>query len=572
MERVDRVYNLELRLKETLDPPRSDAIQVVQIDDHPLLQLTRGYLSDVCQFDENRVTKRSKEPGQLQRAPFPFGETKDREESMKFVIALMSHETNTFSPVPTPWERFADEAGNTGEAAIQAYQGTNTPIAAYIDLAREVGAEIEVPIAAGASPSGPVAPEAYEFMTKTILEAIGRGCDAVMLDLHGAMVAETTPDGEGTLLKGIRAIAPEVPICVTCDLHANLTQDMVGNCGALIGYKTYPHVDTYDVGHQIGRVLLDQLAGKVKPVMAWGSRPMLPHTLCMGHEFEPMMTLQEMTRAAERGGILAASVFGGFPLADIESAGLSAVVTTDGDPDAARAMVERLLDAAWERRADFAYHGEDLAEAVARAKQMEDGPIVLLDHADNCASGGTQDVMAVIAEVLRQGLENVAVAAVWDPAAVQEMAKLGVGARATLALGGKSDVPSLGLTGEPLEVTGKVRHLSDGEFIVRGPMATGRRMRMGPAAVLDTGKMEIVVISRHTEPWDAGVFTSVGIDPGAKRYLLLKSRVHWRAGFGQLARETVTCDGVGATSSDYGLFEFRHLRRPIYPLDDVRLP
>jgi microcystin degradation protein MlrC len=235
-------------------------------------------------------------------------------------------------------------------------------------------------------------------------------------------------------------------------------------------------------------------------------------------------------------------------------------------------VVEELLDIAWERRQDFVYRGEPLVEAVARAKRMEDGPIVLLDHADNCASGGTQDVMAVIAEVLRQGLEDVAVGAVWDPLAVQEMARKGVGTTLTLALGGRSDIPSLGLKGEPLEVTGRVRHLSDGEFVVRGPMGTGRRMRMGPTAVLDTGKMEIVVISRHTEPSDAGVFTSVGIDPRSRRYLLLKSRVHWRAGFGQLARKTVTCDGVGATSSDYGLFAYQHLRRPIYPLDEVTIP
>jgi microcystin degradation protein MlrC len=289
----------------------------------------------------------------------------------------------------------------------------------------------------------------------------------------------------------------------------------------------------------------------------------------MGHEFEPMKTLQGVARAAEREGILAASAFGGFPLADIEAAGLSAVVVADGDRDAARAAVERLLDAAWERREDFVYHGQPLAEAVARAKQLEDGPIVLLDHADNCASGGTQDVMTVIAEVLRQGLEDVAVAAVWDPEVVQEMAQAGVGRTVTLALGGKTDMPSLGLQGAPLEVTGKVRHLSDGEFIVRGPMATGRTARMGPTAVLDTGKVEIVVISRHTEPWDVGVFTSVGIDPSAKRYLLLKSRLHWRAGFGPLARQVITCDGLGVTSSDYSLFDFRHLRRPIFPLDDV---
>ena len=491
---------------------------------------------------------------------------------MKFVIALMSHETNTFSPVPTPWERFVDEAGNSGQAAVQAYQGTNTPLAAYIDLAREVGAEIELPMAAAARPSGPVAAEAYERMSDAILEAVRRGCDAVMLSLHGAMVAETAPDGEGTLLKRIRAVAPEVPVCVTCDLHANLTQEMVDNCDALIGYKTYPHIDTYDVGYQIGRVLPDGMAGQAHPVMAWGNRPMLPHTLCMGHEFEPMKTLQGMARAAEREGILAASTFGGFPLADIEAAGLSAVVVADRDREAARAVVERLLDAAWERREDFVYHGQPLAEAVARAGQLEDGPIVLLDHADNCASGGTQDVMTVIAEVLSQGLEDVAVAAVWDPEAVQEMARAGVGRTVTLALGGKTDMPSLGLKGTPLEVTGKVRHLSDGEFVVRGPMATGRVVRMGPTAVLDTGGVEIVVISRHTEPSDVGVFTSVGIDPSAKRYLLLKSRVHWRAGFGPLARQVIPCDGLGVTSSDYSLFDFRHLRRPIFPLDDVRLP
>jgi microcystin degradation protein MlrC len=491
---------------------------------------------------------------------------------MKFLIARMSHESNTFSPVPTTWERFADKAGNFGEAAIQTYQGTKTPIGAYIDLAREVGAEIVLPIAASASPSGPVASETYDFMSNSILEAVRHGCDAILLDLHGAMVAETTADGEGTLLRRIRAVAPEVPICVTCDLHANLTQDMVNNCDALIGYKTYPHIDMYDVGYQISRVLLDQLAGKVNPVMAWGNRPLLPHTLCMGHEFEPMKTLQGMTRDAERKGVLAASVFGGFPLADIETAGLSAVVVADDDRELARAAVDSLLDAAWERCEDFVYQGEPLDEAIARAKQLGDGPIVLLDHADNCASGGTQDVMMVIAEILRQELEDVAVAAVWDPEAVQEMAKAGIGTTITLALGGKSDMPSLGLKGMPLEVTGKVRQLSDGEFIVSGPMGTGQMVRMGPTALLDTGKVEIVVISRQTEPWDVGVFTSVGIDPSTKRYLLLKSRLHWRAAFGSLARHVVMCDGEGVTTSDYSRFDFRHLRRPIFPLDDVSWP
>lgn len=486
---------------------------------------------------------------------------------VKIVIAQMSHETNTFSPIPTSWERFELESGNFGDDAIEQYKGTNSPVAAYIDLAQELGAQIEVPLVADAAPSGFVDDETYEFMANTILDAVCDECDGIMLDLHGAMVPQSIPDGEGDLLKRIRTVAPNVPICVTLDLHANVSQDMIDNCNAIIGYKTYPHVDMYDVGLKVGRILISQIEGKIIPVMAWGNRPMLPHTLLMGHEFEPMKGLQEMAREAENAGILAVSVFGGFPLADVEFARLSAVAVADGDESLARQVVDQILDSAWDRREEFVYHGQPLPDAVAQAKKLKDGPIVLLDHADNCASGGTQDVMVVIKEVLDQGLEDVAVFAVWDPNAVKAMTGVGIGASVTLELGGKRDMPSIGMKGKPLEVSGRVQHLSDGKFVVRGPMSTGMTVRMGPTAVLETGSSKIVVISRHVEPWDLAVFTSVGIDPNEVRYLLLKSRVHWRAGFGSIAKAIIPCDGFGVTSSDYSLFEFHNLRRPIYPLD-----
>ena len=160
-----------------------------------------------------------------------------------------------------------------------------------------------------------------------------------------------------------------------------------------------------------------------------------------------------------------------------------------------------------------------------------------------------------------------AVAAVWDPAAVEQMAAAGVGSTITLSLGGKTDMPSIGLAAKPLTVTGKVKLVSDGEWVCRGPMYTGVTVMMGKTAVLQVGSVEIVVVSRHHEPWDLGVFTSVGIDPRAKRYLVLKSRIHYRAGFAALARATITCDGDGVTTSDNQLLSFERLRRPIYPLD-----
>jgi microcystin degradation protein MlrC len=487
--------------------------------------------------------------------------------NMKLVLAMMKHETNTFSPVKTDWQRFLDWGAYLGPEVQRAYEGTAMPIGAYLRLAREIGAEVVTPVAAEAMPSGAVAAEAYALMSDAIVDAVRQGCDAALLDLHGAMVAETTPDGEGSLLERIRAVAPELPIAVTCDLHANLTERMVRNATALIGYKTYPHVDMHEVGEQVGRILLRAMRGEIRPAMGWARRPLLAQTLRMGTDDEPMRSLIAAARAEERRGLLAATVFGGFPLADMADAGMSAICIADGDAEAAQAAAERLMTAAWERRDDFLYRPEPLEDAVARAKAMAEGPVLLLDHADNVGSGGTQDVMTVLREVLRQGLEDVAVAAVWDPAAVRQMAAAGVGATVTLQLGGRTDMPSIGLAGEPLTLTGRVRTLSDGEWIVRGPMYTGVKVSMGPTAVLDTGAVQIVIVSRHHEPWDQGVFTSVGIDPKTKRYLLLKSRIHYRAGFGPLARATITCDGEGVTTSDNSRLHFERVRRPIFPLD-----
>jgi microcystin degradation protein MlrC len=195
---------------------------------------------------------------------------------------------------------------------------------------------------------------------------------------------------------------------------------------------------------------------------------------------------------------------------------------------------------------------------------------LLLDHEDNCGSGGTQDVMRVIREVIDQELEDVAVAAVYDPEAVAEMRNAGVGAEITLSLGGKIDMPSIGLKGTPLTVTGRVKVLTDGNWVVHGPMYTGVEVFMGPTAVLDTGNVQIVVVSLHHEPWDSGVFTSVGIQPWHKKYLLLKTRIHYRAGFASIGKRTVHCDGEGVTTSRNEILTFRHVSRPIYPLDDLQ--
>lgn len=492
---------------------------------------------------------------------------------MRLVIAMMKHETNTFSPVPTPLARFArgGAAPLYGDDAVAAFRGTGSALAAFIDLAEAEGAEYVVPIAAGAWPSGPVEDAAYGHITDTICdcvaEELGRGLDAILLDLHGAMVTESLADGEGALLARLREIAPETPIAVALDMHTNMYPAMVENATAVAGYQTYPHIDVYQTGQRAGRAVIAALKGGAKPTMAWGNRPMLPHVMRQGSDDEPNRGLQARAKEMEQQGALCASFFTGFPHADIANAGSSAVVVTDNDQALADRLCAELLDAAWAAREGFVYQLEPLDDSLGRAAAMTEGPVILLDHFDNAASGGTMDTTVVLAAILQHGLDNVAAFAIYDPDAVQQMVAAGEGAEVSISLGGKIAMPTVAAPSPPLAITGTVKRLSDGRYRNKGPMSQGVLMDMGPTAVLDTGKVEIVVISRHQEPNDLACLESLGIDPLAKRYLMLKSRVHWRAGFKPIARAVVDCAGVGVCTSDYGQLEFRNVRRPIFPLD-----
>jgi len=493
---------------------------------------------------------------------------------MRLLIAMMKHETNTFSPVPTPLTRFGHGPGPLyGDAAIAAFGGTGTGLGAYLDLARREGAEIVLPIAAGAPPSAPVEDRAYAHIADTICAAVEKGgFDGIMLDLHGAMVTQSLEDGEGALLRRIRAIDPETPIAVALDMHANLYDEMIANATVVTGYRTYPHIDTYETAKLAGEILLKAMRGEARPVMAWGNVPMLPHVMRQGTDDHPNQELQARCAAMTREGALAASLFTGFPHADIANAGLSAVVVTDADRELATRLRDELLDRAWVEREAFVYRLEPLAQSIARARSMPppgagEGPIVLLDHYDNCASGGTMDTTAVLAEILRADLDNVAVFAIYDPEAVQQAIAAGIGAELTLSIGGNIAMPAIPAASPPLTIAGRVKTIAHGRFRNRGPMGRGALVDMGPSVVIDTGTVEIALISRHVEPSDLNCLLCLGIDPMQKRYVMLKSRIHWRAGLGAVAKAVIECAGVGVCTSDYGQLSFRKVRRPIYPLD-----
>jgi microcystin degradation protein MlrC len=476
--------------------------------------------------------------------------------------------------VPTKLERFARD-GKTllqGQAAIDHYRGTGTCMGGYLAVAAELGAEVVVPVCASAPPSGAVDNDAYETFCRLILDEVTKGgFDGIWLDLHGAMVAEHFDDGEGELLRRIRAIDPLTPLCVAYDMHANIFDAMVANAQVVTGYQTYPHIDQRETAERAARALLRVMRKQVVPTSAWGRAPMLPHVMAQGtHQF-PNRDLQAMCAAWEASGrALAASLFVGFPHADVEMAGLSAVVVTDNNPADAQAMVDELISTAWNARREFMFEIEPLEASVKRAKALgEPGslPVVLLDHYDNCASGGTMDTTDTLREIIRQDLDDVVFFGIYDPEAVQQAVDAGVGATVTLTIGAKLPMPQLPVASSPLTVTGTVQTISSGSFTLKGGLTPGLRIYMGRTAVLDTGKIQIVLLSRHIEPTAQEMLQVLGIDPSKKKYVAIKSRVHWRADLGKIAREIVECAGVGVCTSDYAQLTFRKVRRPAFPLD-----
>ena len=490
---------------------------------------------------------------------------------MKILIARFNHETNTFSPVPTPLEAFAP---TFGEAAYRDNLGMRTPMAAFIDLAQSIGATMVTPVSAMANPSGAVQASAYDELTQRIVDAVP-GCDAILLDLHGAMVAENSADGEGDLLARVRAATPGVPIGVALDLHANITQKIIDNADVVVGFKTYPHIDMYETGQHVARLLLAMLQGKGDYAVHWHQLPLLSHTLRSSTLNGAMQRAVEMACSAELDGMAAVSVFAGFSLADIAAPCVSVVVTglaTADGANAAQRVADRIAAQIWEERSQFVYDSEPLETSLTRAQAIALGarrPVLLVDHSDNCMSGGTCDTMDVLQAALSMGLVDIAVGPLCDPQAVNTLIEAGLGARIRLELGNKVPLTRLGIVKQPMTVHGTVRAISDGEYTVTGPIYTGQRCTMGRTVWLDIGVAQIVVTERPHEPWDLGVFQCVGLDSLAHRFLLLKSRMYCRPVFGPLTHALVECDSPGVSSSDYTLFPFVNVKRPVFPLDQL---
>lgn len=486
----------------------------------------------------------------------------------RVLIAQFMHETNTFSVQATDRASF-EKCGLYFENEISAaFLNTRTFMGAAYEAAERLGWTVVAPLVADATPSGRVTDECFEELAAILMAPVGQ-VDGILLHLHGAMSTQSHDDGEGELLARLRAaVGAAVPIVVVLDLHATVTQRMADNADALIAYRTYPHVDQYERGHQAAALLDRAMRGEIRPRVAVARRPVL-YAMDGGRTTSaPMMELLRRADALEASGeALVISIQAGFSSADVHDIGPSIAVTAE-DEAGARQIAEELMDYVWQERHWSSIAFTPMEEAIAEAARPSSAgkPLVISDYSDNPGSGAYGDATTLLRAILEAGLTNVGFHAICDPEAALKAQEAGVGSKVRLALGGKVD-PAIG--GAPLDVAADVVTLSGGRFIAYGPMGGGTWRNHGLSVLLRVDGVEIVVISNNGQATDLAQFTFLGVDPLRKSTLVVKSMQHFRAAFEPIARKVIEVDTGALSTRNFLARPYRNIRRPIWPLDDI---
>jgi microcystin degradation protein MlrC len=494
----------------------------------------------------------------------------------KVFSASIMHESHSFCILPASLARFHEAGGYKRDDEIpKAFRGTRTEWGAVFDLADEFGWQVVHPLYANTMPTGPVTREAYEHFSDVILSGLRRAMpvDGLLLPLHGAMLTEHVDDAEGEFLRRIRDIVgPAIPIAVTLDLHANVGPALARHANIVSTYRTTPHVDLYETAQRAGRLLQRAMNGEIRPTVAYAQGRMF-NSLDQGRTISgkgPMVDILAKAKAilAREPNILDIGINAGFDWSDKANVGSSVLVTGEGRNPRYQRVADELIEFAWQTRKDKTIELLPLDQAMRIAKEPSNGkgPLLIGDYTDCPAGGGMGDGTNLLKAMIDAGIEDAVLGAISDPAAAEMACKAGIGATVTLKLGGKYD-PSFG--GKPIEVTGRVLAVSDGNAVRKGPFATGTIAAFGRSCLVQVGTVKVIIASVRNQIDDREQFRIFGIDPERVNVLACKAMNHFRADFEKMGRRLIYADSGGITSFDWKRYPYKRVRRPVWPLDDI---
>jgi microcystin degradation protein MlrC len=450
---------------------------------------------------------------------------------------------------------------------LERWTGSLHELGGFLEGARIEGVQPVPLFATFAVPSGTIEGEAFEELVSTMVDRLRAALplDGLLVALHGATVAERFRDADGEIVRRLRQVlGQKVPMIMTLDLHANVSEEMIVQTNAAVIYRSNPHLDQRERGLEAAKLMARTLRGEIRPVQAVERPPLLISIAKQHTQESPARELyDDARRVMEWPGILSASVAMGFYYADVAEMGASFLAVADGDPELARKAARWMARRAWERREEFRCHLPSPEDSVRMARQM-DGPVALMDVGDNVGGGSPGDSTILMAEVLRQQLSN-ALVILCDPESVQACVQAGVRNDVSLSVGAKTDQ----LHGQPISIQGKVRLLSDGLFTESQVRHGGwGKYDQGVTAVVETEQRHTFILtSLRMAPMSLEQILSLGIKPENKKILIVKGVVAPRAAYEPIARHVILVDTPGSTSVNPRCFDYQFRRRPLYPLE-----
>jgi microcystin degradation protein MlrC len=493
----------------------------------------------------------------------------------KILSFQFSHECNTFSRTLTGRAAFEERVFVEGSEAVRArFTDTRTELGAHIDAAKAYGWTLAQPFAAHATPSGRVTREMLAYAIGHACRA-AKGADAALLALHGAMVGQDADDAEGHLLESLRReLGEDKPIVITLDLHANVTRRMADNANAIIAFRTYPHVDQYEVATE-GAKLLERMLRTGKRTSTYLYKPPLLDGCDHGrtHGSGPMPRLLRLAEDIRRQhpdlGLDVISITPGFPWSDIAEAGPAVTVTTTANRADVSRAVAPLMEEIWRTRDERSIQLLSLNEMVQAVRAAAgEGPIVVSDFSDNPGHGAPGDGVAIVKALVDEGIQDAAVACICDPEAVAKCHAAGIGSTLELEFGARI-YPEI--YGGPMLARVKVVKLGEGTLTHLGPMRKGMKMNLGPTATIAIDGVQVVLATHNLQVADLAYFYANGIDPLKQQVLVVKSQQHFRGAFEPIAQQVLLADSGGFVSPNLLKLPYQTVRRPIYPLDkDVK--
>jgi microcystin degradation protein MlrC len=482
----------------------------------------------------------------------------------KIFTACLGTETNSFSPIPTGMDLFRRTMLVRGGAHGEKPNVFALPLIVWRERARALGWEVAEGLAAFAMPAGDTVRPVYEALRDEILADLRAAMpvDAVMINLHGAMIADGYPDAEGDLLAHIRAlVGPGIPVVAELDLHCHLTERKVASVDAMVIFKEYPHVDVTERAAELFALLAGMLAGRVRPRMAMHDCRILgifPTTR------QPMRGFVDRMQTLEgRDGILSVSLAHGFPWGDTPEVGMRVLVVADGDAAKAGALAARLGRELWDMRAELAPPFLGIEDAIGRiVGHNGDKPLVLADTADNPGIGAAGDSTFLLRRLLERKVGGVAIAPFWDPQSTLAAFEAGLGARLSLRIGGKLGPAS----GDPVDASVTVRGLVERAYQRFGkadtPLGNMAWLRIGDT---DAAAIDVIVNDYRTQGFSPECFTAAGIDVARCRGLIVKSTQHFHAGFLPIADDILYVSAPGTGSMDMRGLKLGRVARALWP-------